>query len=1269
MSNQTDLAGISEVQRQGTSMVVRELLGLLRSVLCAEATLYDVEGHTLPVGEVELPGEGIPRAVLHTIIDEEHLTTERQKAVGACSAETKPITYYYEGSPLVELFAPVRMGDNVIAVLASGPLVVRELEESVPPPIPKKELACIEAIPKILLNKRLEWTEEAAVCMEKAIAAASQWETAIEALKAVTSSKNSREICKNLLKQVIRAVGAEVGTILFSDDEERELRVVAHEGSPINKWTFLIKIGEPSVCWDTFKRGGLLHVPDVQDYQAKGGGYYKQWDKTCSEMAAPIMYRDRRMGVLNVESSRRDAFSNNDETVIEAFAKIAAIALVKREHIREATVFRELAEAVARETDLAKLLRKIMKSITKATHARVAYLFLREEGDEKRGKNIVLRATTPGWEGQIGKLSYAPGEGFTGFILKKKQGDFLIWPKKGQKGYSGKGFDKYLKEKMPEKKIITLAAAPLILPSGEAIGVITLINRDEEAASPYFGTQETELLRTLANTITLSITHTRSLAILEQMSQTQQTGLSIIKCPENIGTIENPNLEAGLCMTIRYANKLQSENFPDIEVGKSICYRIYNHDWEQDKPCPWCPCLRVLMGKTTRAMAVTHSPTPPHKFIRHYMETATPFRDNITGEIDALETIVDVTDSVELQYLFEQLVRASEPRDVALAVCATLGVVFQALEGLLFIRTTVGWRILTRFRYDEDDSLEQGKAILARLYYRMHEDPLTAYLDERMKAERQTFHFENGDVDKPLSETIISWLEGRKGEIGFVDVLPDELEGMLSQQNRKALLVLPIPINNPSFMIIFAENGESEYFPSLKNAPEHSPLRSLAIATSNQAIYGAQLALDKMRESETLRKSAEFLEFLRKNIPKHGLEQCFVNYVPKLLNAKNFSLFYVDPADGLLRLKTTTRLFDGNGHLVAKEEWKNVTYRVSPEDGLTGWVAYYGHSLSVPRRAFQEGALRELFEREIKPYRPDIDRQPVWKGKYNENPPTEHSYLAVPIKSSSGDVIGVARVTGKTQSDVDDFDSNDQALFEVFCLLLGSMKELERDVAKTERRMGATFAHRIGNVLPPAQYRLRMIQANKSVDERVREDTDVALDAVNDVFRIVRDYKAYAGRTDLHLVKHDFVQLIQSVIGQCRVQYPHLFIQIENEVPGGMIVRAYPSALADVFRSFVMDSIRFHLSSNPKICIRCTLEDNGHKLRIEYADDGPGIPDDRKQLIFVPFFTSAKDGSGLGLSDALNIVQMHNGTLYEDGKAGCGVRFVITLPIEEEKGD
>jgi C4-dicarboxylate-specific signal transduction histidine kinase len=67
-------------------------------------------------------------------------------------------------------------------------------------------------------------------------------------------------------------------------------------------------------------------------------------------------------------------------------------------------------------------------------------------------------------------------------------------------------------------------------------------------------------------------------------------------------------------------------------------------------------------------------------------------------------------------------------------------------------------------------------------------------------------------------------------------------------------------------------------------------------------------------------------------------------------------------------------------------------------------------------------------------------------------------------------------------------------------------------------------------------------------------------------------------------------------------------------------------------------------------------------VRITVADEGTGIPPDQLEQVFAPFFTTRRDGLGLGLNICRTIVEAHGGFIEVDNRAGGGAAFSFTLP-------
>jgi len=82
-------------------------------------------------------------------------------------------------------------------------------------------------------------------------------------------------------------------------------------------------------------------------------------------------------------------------------------------------------------------------------------------------------------------------------------------------------------------------------------------------------------------------------------------------------------------------------------------------------------------------------------------------------------------------------------------------------------------------------------------------------------------------------------------------------------------------------------------------------------------------------------------------------------------------------------------------------------------------------------------------------------------------------------------------------------------------------------------------------------------------------------------------------------------------------------------------------------------------SDNPEIRLKAIQFDD--QISIEVSDNGTGISEEIIDSIFIPFFTTRKEGSGIGLSLALQIMQMHNGAINIDSHKGRGSTFTLSF--------
>ncbi|HEX2521249.1 MAG TPA: ATP-binding protein, partial [Terriglobia bacterium] len=111
-------------------------------------------------------------------------------------------------------------------------------------------------------------------------------------------------------------------------------------------------------------------------------------------------------------------------------------------------------------------------------------------------------------------------------------------------------------------------------------------------------------------------------------------------------------------------------------------------------------------------------------------------------------------------------------------------------------------------------------------------------------------------------------------------------------------------------------------------------------------------------------------------------------------------------------------------------------------------------------------------------------------------------------------------------------------------------------------------------------------------------------------------------------------------------------------------IRGDENELKQLFMNLILNSLEaIEQQGNVWVNVKCSLD---APITIEVADDGPGIPSEQLSKIFLPFFTSKKHGTGLGLATCKRIVTNHGGVIRVESEPGKGTRFTIDLALNSQ---
>ena len=129
-------------------------------------------------------------------------------------------------------------------------------------------------------------------------------------------------------------------------------------------------------------------------------------------------------------------------------------------------------------------------------------------------------------------------------------------------------------------------------------------------------------------------------------------------------------------------------------------------------------------------------------------------------------------------------------------------------------------------------------------------------------------------------------------------------------------------------------------------------------------------------------------------------------------------------------------------------------------------------------------------------------------------------------------------------------------------------------------------------------------------------------------------------------------------------------VQVQVDCSPTLVVDSYPGALAQIVTNLVTNSLLHAFPPGRKGTIRLAAREEGGLIRLDYTDDGVGMPQDHLKKVFDPFFTTKRGagGSGLGMHIVYNLVtQMLGGTIEVTSVPNQGTRIAIGFPAVTQK--
>lgn len=214
------------------------------------------------------------------------------------------------------------------------------------------------------------------------------------------------------------------------------------------------------------------------------------------------------------------------------------------------------------------------------------------------------------------------------------------------------------------------------------------------------------------------------------------------------------------------------------------------------------------------------------------------------------------------------------------------------------------------------------------------------------------------------------------------------------------------------------------------------------------------------------------------------------------------------------------------------------------------------------------------------------------------------------------------------------------------------------------------LAHEIKNPLTPIQMSMDTLRKtwkkkHPSFDEILEESTSTVLEEVDRLKRIVTEFSDFARMPKPEFARVDVNDAISSSLALYQGAAP---LELRPN-PGLPAIDADKRQLSQVLLNLV-ENARDAIAQRPdpeggKITVLTRVGEAGDRIELIVEDNGPGVPADRKDKVFSPYFTTKehKGGTGLGLAIVHRIVSDHGGRISLANVLGGGARFTVELPL------
>jgi signal transduction histidine kinase len=232
---------------------------------------------------------------------------------------------------------------------------------------------------------------------------------------------------------------------------------------------------------------------------------------------------------------------------------------------------------------------------------------------------------------------------------------------------------------------------------------------------------------------------------------------------------------------------------------------------------------------------------------------------------------------------------------------------------------------------------------------------------------------------------------------------------------------------------------------------------------------------------------------------------------------------------------------------------------------------------------------------------------------------------------------------------------------------LESVRELESELELSRRlaaigRLTSGVGHEVKNPINAIVVHLELLRNKLSgPDARAMRHLEIIESEIQRLDRVVQTLVDFSRPVELQLKEQDLRRIVSGVLMLASAELETHNVRVSSHMPERPLnAKVDADLVKQAILNVVLNGAQAMAQGGE---MHVTLRDEGRMAAIEIADTGSGIPSDIRNKIFDLYFTTRKDGSGIGLAMTYRIIQLHNGSIDVQSEQNIGSTFTLKLPL------